>query len=87
MRAGGERRVWLWTRGTAALSALIAMATAFTLATAPTRYEPPLAPGEVVSGVPVLSGPERLTRQEEALRSHLAREAVTGPARLVPSTR
>ncbi|MDT9683273.1 hypothetical protein RND61_14505 [Streptomyces sp. TRM76323] len=85
VRAGGERRVWLWTRGTAALSALIVTATAFTLATAPTRYEPPLAPGEAVAGVPVLSGPERLTRQDEELRSHLEREPVKGPVRLVPS--
>ncbi|MEU2180058.1 RNA polymerase sigma factor [Streptomyces thermolilacinus] len=85
VRAGGERRVWLWTRGTAALSALIVAATAFTLATAPTRYEPPLAPGEAVAGVPVLSGPQQLTSQAEQLRVHLDQQPVTGPARLLPS--
>ncbi|GGP90576.1 RNA polymerase sigma factor [Streptomyces roseolilacinus] len=87
VRAGGERRVWLWTRGTAALSVLIAAATAFTLATAPTRYEPPLAPGEAVAGVPVLSGPQQPARQDKGLRTHLESAPVTGPARLVPSAR
>ncbi|MCP9986774.1 sigma-70 family RNA polymerase sigma factor [Streptomyces sudanensis] len=87
VRAGGERRVWLWTRATAALSALIAMATAFTLATAPTRYEPPPVPGAAVTGVPALGGPERSERQDERLRLHLDRQPVTGPARLVPSAR
>ncbi|MER7829070.1 sigma factor-like helix-turn-helix DNA-binding protein [Streptomyces sp. NPDC095602] len=85
VRAGGERRVWLWTRGTAALSALIVAATAFTLATAPTRYEPPLAPGEAVAGVPVLSGPEHRTPEDGWLRAHLDRQPVTGPHRLLPS--
>ncbi|MFI2223620.1 RNA polymerase sigma factor [Streptomyces fradiae] len=84
VRAGGERRVWLWTRGTVALSALIAAATAFTLATAPTRYEPPLAPGQAVAGVPVLSGPERLAPPDPVLRARLDEQPVTGPARLVP---
>ncbi|WP_228979940.1 sigma factor-like helix-turn-helix DNA-binding protein [Streptomyces sp. DH12] len=85
VRAGGERRVRLWTRGTVALTALIAAATAFTLATAPTRYEPPLAPGEAVGGVPVLSGPQQLTPEDELLRARLHAEPVTGPARLVPA--
>ncbi|WP_372499103.1 hypothetical protein [Streptomyces somaliensis] len=85
VRTGGERRVWLWTRGTAALTALIATATAFTLSTAPTRYEPPPAPARAVAGVPPLSGPQRPTPRDERLRSHLERQPVTGPARLVPS--
>ncbi|MFF8385833.1 RNA polymerase sigma factor [Streptomyces kanasensis] len=85
VRAGGERRVRLWTRGTVALTALIVTATAFTLATAPTRYEPPLAPGEAVGGVPVLSGPQQLTPKDEQLRARLQAEPMTGPPRLVPS--
>ncbi|WP_175407794.1 RNA polymerase sigma factor [Streptomyces sp. TRM64462] len=87
VRAGGERRVRLWMRGTVAMTALIVVATAFTAATAPTRYEPPLAPGEAVAGVPVLSGPERLTSQDEKLRARLHAEQVTGPPRLVPDVR
>ncbi|WP_236240355.1 RNA polymerase sigma factor [Streptomyces sp. CC228A] len=52
VRSGSERRVRGWVRGTAAMTALIAAATAFTLATAPTHYEPAIAPGEAVAGVP-----------------------------------
>jgi DNA-directed RNA polymerase specialized sigma24 family protein len=84
VRTGSERRIRLWTRGAVALTAVVVAATAFTLATAPTAYQPPLAPGEPVAGVPVLGGPQRLTPQDEALRDRLRAEPVTGPARLVP---
>ncbi|MGA5423058.1 sigma factor-like helix-turn-helix DNA-binding protein [Streptomyces lavendulocolor] len=84
VRTGSERRVRLWTRGAVALTAVVVAATAFTLATAPTAYQPPLAPGEPVAGVPALGGPQRLTPQDEALRDRLRAEPVTGPARLVP---
>ncbi|MEU9982761.1 helix-turn-helix domain-containing protein [Streptomyces sp. NPDC050856] len=87
VRTGCERRAGLRTRAAVALTALIVTSTAFTLATAPTRYEPPLAPGQAVAGVPVLSGPERLTPQDEALRERLRAEPVTGPGRLVPDSR
>ncbi|MER7106565.1 helix-turn-helix domain-containing protein [Streptomyces sp. NPDC000229] len=85
-RTGSERRIRFWTRAAIALTALVIGATAFTLATAPTGYQPPLAPGEAVDGVPVLSGPQRLTPQDAALRDRLRGEPVTGPARLVPDT-
>ncbi|MHC3394098.1 sigma factor-like helix-turn-helix DNA-binding protein [Streptomyces lavendulocolor] len=84
VRTGSERRVRLWTRGAVALTAVVVAATAFTLATAPTAYQPPLAPGEPVAGVPALGGPQRLTPQDEALRDRLRAEPVSGPARLVP---
>ncbi|MCK8677202.1 helix-turn-helix domain-containing protein [Streptomyces lichenis] len=85
VRSGSERRIRLWTRAAIVLTVLIVGATAFTLATAPTSYEPPLAPGEPVAGVPVLSGPERsLTREDAALRDRLRSEPAGGPARLVP---
>ncbi|WP_236246405.1 MULTISPECIES: sigma-70 family RNA polymerase sigma factor [unclassified Streptomyces] len=88
VRSGGERRVRLWVRGTAAMTALIAAATAFTLATAPTRYEPVIAPGEAVAGVPpALGGPPQLTSADRKLRERLDKEPVTGPPRLVPDTR
>ncbi|MFC8920875.1 sigma factor-like helix-turn-helix DNA-binding protein [Streptomyces sp. NPDC057116] len=84
VRSGSERRARFWTRAALGLTAVIVGATAFTLATAPTSYRPPLAPGEAVGGVPVLSGPQRLTAQDQALRDRLRSEPVTGPARLVP---
>ncbi|WP_244375646.1 sigma factor-like helix-turn-helix DNA-binding protein [Streptomyces ficellus] len=84
VRTGSERRATFWTRAAVALTVLVVGATAFTLATAPTSYVPPLAPGEAVDGVPALSGPQRLTPQREALRARLHAEPVTGPARLVP---
>ncbi|GGU35618.1 helix-turn-helix domain-containing protein [Streptomyces lavendofoliae] len=84
VRRGSERRARYWTRAAVALTALIIGATTFTLATAPTAYHPPLAPGEQVEGVPVLSGPQRLTPQDEALRDRLRTGPATGPARLVP---
>ncbi|WP_258177645.1 sigma factor-like helix-turn-helix DNA-binding protein, partial [Streptomyces solincola] len=85
VRSGSERRVRLWTRAAIVLTVLIIGATAFTLATAPTSYQPPLAPGEPVAGVPVLSGPERsLTPKDAALRDKLRSEPAGGPERLVP---
>lgn len=84
VRTGSERRARFWTRAAIGLTALIIGATAFTLATAPTAYQPPLAPGEAVDGVPVLSGPQRLTPQEAALRDKLRSVPVAGPPRLVP---
>ncbi|MFJ8646250.1 helix-turn-helix domain-containing protein [Streptomyces sp. NPDC093546] len=87
VRTGSERRARLWTRAAIGLTTLIVGATAFTLATAPTAYEPPLAPGEAVSGVPVLSGPQRLTPEDEELRDALRAQPFGGPPRLVPDTR
>ncbi|MET9430958.1 helix-turn-helix domain-containing protein [Streptomyces sp. NPDC003036] len=87
VRTGSERRARLWTRAAIGLTTLIVGATAFTLATAPTAYEPPLAPGEAVSGVPVLSGPQRLTPEDEELRDALRGQPFAGPPRLVPDTR
>ncbi|MFF8288262.1 sigma factor-like helix-turn-helix DNA-binding protein [Streptomyces sp. NPDC016309] len=85
VRTGSERRARTWTRAAIGLTAIIVGATAFTLATAPTGYRPPLAPGEAVTGVPVLSGPQRLTPQDRALLDLLRARPVTGPARLVPA--
>ncbi|MET9799399.1 helix-turn-helix domain-containing protein [Streptomyces sp. NPDC006368] len=87
VRTGSERRARFLTRAAIALTTVIVGATAFTLSTAPTRYEPPLAPGEAIGGVPVLSGPQRLTAQDEALRDTLRSKPFTGPPRLVPDTR
>ncbi|WP_299532475.1 helix-turn-helix domain-containing protein [uncultured Streptomyces sp.] len=87
VRAGSERKATLWTRSAIAFGALLIGATAFTLHTAPTRYEQPISPAERVNGVPPRGGPEKLTPQDlqlqKALREHLAH----GPERLVPQIR
>ncbi|MFE7123706.1 helix-turn-helix domain-containing protein [Streptomyces sp. NPDC057617] len=84
VRTGCERRARFWTRTAIAFTALIVGATSFTLATAPSRYEPPLAPGEQIGDVPVPSGPERLSKEDRKLRDKLRGEPMNGPPRLVP---
>ncbi|MFJ3959618.1 helix-turn-helix domain-containing protein [Streptomyces sp. NPDC090036] len=84
VRGGGERRTRMWTRATLSLTAMIAVSTAYTLMTAPTRYEPPLAPGESVSGVPPLSGPQQLTERSRQLHDKLLADPEAGPARIAP---
>ncbi|MEU9255268.1 helix-turn-helix domain-containing protein [Streptomyces sp. NPDC048270] len=84
VRGHGERRTRQWTRATLSLTAVIAAATAYTAATAPTRYEPPRAPGESVSGVPPLSGPPQLTEQSRLLHDKLRADPAAGPARIAP---
>jgi DNA-directed RNA polymerase specialized sigma24 family protein/transcriptional regulator with XRE-family HTH domain len=87
VRTRSERRARGWTRAAFGLTAVIIGATAFTLTTAPNRYEPPLAPGMAIGGVPVLSGPQRLTPQAEQLRDALRARPFTGPPRLLPDIR
>nr|WP_079023316.1 sigma factor-like helix-turn-helix DNA-binding protein [Streptomyces odonnellii] len=84
VRTGCERRARFWTRTAIAFTALIVGATGFTLATAPSRYEPPLAPGEQIGDVPVPSGPQRLSKEDRKLRDKLRGEPMNGPPRLVP---
>ncbi|MFD9166738.1 RNA polymerase sigma factor [Streptomyces sp. NPDC059558] len=84
VRGGGERRTRLWTRATLSLTAMIAVSTAYTLMTAPTHYEPPLAPGASVSGVPPLAGPQQLTERSRQLHDKLRADPEAGPARIAP---
>ncbi|MFE0578959.1 RNA polymerase sigma factor [Streptomyces sp. NPDC058874] len=84
VRGGGERRGRQWTRATLGLTAVITVATAYTAATAPTRYDPPPAPGESVSGVPPLSGPQQLTERSRQLHDKLRTDPQAGPARITP---
>ncbi|MCX5399226.1 helix-turn-helix domain-containing protein [Streptomyces sp. NBC_00102] len=84
VRAGSERKAQLWTRAAIAFAALLIGATAFTLHTAPTRYEEPLSPAERVGGVPPRGGPQQLTEQDLELQASLREELVHGPERLVP---
>lgn len=84
VRTGSERRSRLLTRTVIAVTAALIAATAFTVVTAPTRYIPVIAPGEVVEGVPVRGGPQKLRPEDKALRELLRTAPHPGPERLVP---
>ncbi|MFE9841048.1 helix-turn-helix domain-containing protein [Streptomyces goshikiensis] len=84
VRGSGEHRTRLWGRAVLGLTAMIAVATSYTLSTAPTHYIPPLAPGASVSGVPPLSGPQHLTQRSKELHDKLRNDPEAGPARLAP---
>ncbi|WP_447197990.1 RNA polymerase sigma factor [Streptomyces hebeiensis] len=87
VRTACEQRARRLTRSAVAFTVLIIGATSFTLATAPRQYIPPLSPGERIGGVPVSSGPQRLSKQDLELRRKLRAEPVNGPSRLVPEAR
>ncbi|MGW0331301.1 helix-turn-helix domain-containing protein [Streptomyces sp. NPDC003011] len=87
VRTGGERRARFWTRAAIAFTAALIGTTALTLRTAPTHYEPPVAPGETVQGVPPRVAPGALSEEELDLRAKLREETVSGPERLVPVAR
>ncbi|MGW5419625.1 helix-turn-helix domain-containing protein [Streptomyces sp. NPDC003943] len=84
VRAGSERRSRLLTRAVLGVTAALIAATAFTVVTAPTRYIPVNAPGEVVEGVPVRGGPQKLRPEDKVLRQLLRTAPNPGPERLVP---
>ncbi|MFI8926457.1 helix-turn-helix domain-containing protein [Streptomyces sp. NPDC053474] len=84
VRTASERRARLWTRAAIAFTALIVTATALTLRTAPTRYEPPVPAGKAISGVPPRMGPGPLTPEDETLKQKLRSAPHPGPERLTP---
>ncbi|MFE2264128.1 helix-turn-helix domain-containing protein [Streptomyces griseosporeus] len=84
VRSGSERRARFWTRAAIAFTVAIIGATALTLRTAPTQYEPPVPPGEAVRGVPPRSAPGPLSEEELSLKAKLRSETAHGPERLVP---
>ncbi|MDW4904843.1 helix-turn-helix domain-containing protein [Streptomyces sp. ADMS] len=87
VRAGGERRARNWTHAAIAFTIALIGATTFTLNTAPTRYEPPVAPGTTVQGVPPHAAPGALSRSKLALRTRLQGAAANGPERVTPEAR
>ncbi|MFC8729734.1 helix-turn-helix domain-containing protein [Streptomyces bacillaris] len=87
VRTGSEDKARLWTRAAIAFAALLIGATALTLHTAPTHYEPPIAPPERVGGVPPRGGPQKLTAQDLKLQKSLNEQLAHGPERLVPELR
>ncbi|MER7697468.1 helix-turn-helix domain-containing protein [Streptomyces sp. NPDC096095] len=84
VRTGSEDRARLWTRAAIAGVALLVAVTGLTLHTAPTHYEPPIAPPERVGGVPPRGGPQKLTAQDLKLQKSLREQLTHGPERLVP---
>lgn len=87
VRTGSEDRARFWTRAAIAFTALIVGATALTLRTAPTHYEPPQSPGKAISGVPPRMGPGPLTYADQALHKKLRENMSSGPERLTPQAR
>ncbi|MFI1922900.1 helix-turn-helix domain-containing protein [Streptomyces sp. NPDC020377] len=84
VRAGSEQRARFWTRAAIAFTVAIIGATALTVRTAPTRYEPAVPPGETVQGVPPRSAPGTLSDAELDLRAKLRSGIRHGPQRLIP---
>lgn len=87
VRACGERRARNWTRAAIAFTIALIGATTFTLHTAPRHYEPPVAPGATVRGVPPQAAPGALSRTELTLRKRLRDAAASGPERVTPEAR
>ncbi|MEU6522102.1 helix-turn-helix domain-containing protein [Streptomyces sp. NPDC046924] len=87
VRDGSERRARFWTRAVVAFTVALIGVTAFTLVTAPTRYDPPPLPGETVQGVPPQMAPGPLSERKRELRSKLRKELQHGPQRLAPQPR
>ncbi|GAB2861242.1 helix-turn-helix domain-containing protein [Streptomyces deserti] len=84
VRLCGERRARFWTRAAVAFTVALIGTTALTLRTAPTRYEPPVPPGDTVQGVPPQVAPGPLSERERELRVKLREAEQQGPQRLVP---
>ncbi|MFI1826453.1 sigma factor-like helix-turn-helix DNA-binding protein [Streptomyces sp. NPDC020412] len=84
VRTTSERRAWFWTRAALTVTVLIMGATGMTLATAPTRYVPEIAPAQRVGGVPGHAGPPQLSPQQTVLRDMLRDLPGSGPGKLVP---
>ncbi|MET8409247.1 helix-turn-helix domain-containing protein [Streptomyces sp. NPDC005195] len=87
VRWASERRVLRWTRAAMAFTAVFIGITSLTLRAAPDHYEPPLAPGATVNGLPPRIAPGPLSQEELALRARLKAETASGPERLVPDPR
>ncbi|MER5435638.1 RNA polymerase subunit sigma-70 [Streptomyces sp. NPDC002588] len=86
VRDGSERRARFWTRAVIAFTVALIGATALTLRTAPTRYDPPVPAGETVRGIPPRAAPGTLSDKEVTLRKKLRSEPANGPERLLPQT-
>jgi len=84
VRVGGERRTRFWTRTAIACTVALIGTTAVAVRTAPTHYEPPVAPGVAIQDLPPRAVQGPLSEEAAALRAKLRQEAQQGPERLVP---
>ncbi|MCX5060906.1 MULTISPECIES: helix-turn-helix domain-containing protein [unclassified Streptomyces] len=84
VRTSGERRARFWTRAAIAFTVALIGTTALTVRTAPTHYEPPVAPGAQVQGVPPRVAQGALSEAQAQLRTKLRTATAHGPERLVP---
>ncbi|MFJ9423945.1 helix-turn-helix domain-containing protein [Streptomyces sp. NPDC101249] len=84
VRHGSERRARFWTRAAIAFTVALIGTTTLTLRTAPTHYEPPVAPGVEVQGLPARVAQGPLSGAEVELRTKLRGIPAHGPERLLP---
>ncbi|MEV7883303.1 sigma factor-like helix-turn-helix DNA-binding protein [Streptomyces sp. NPDC002817] len=87
VRTGSERRARFWTRAAIAFTVALIGTTALTVRTAPTHYEPPIAPGAEIQGVPPRVAQGALSEVEVELREKLRGEMTSGPERVLPLSR
>ncbi|AZP19907.1 helix-turn-helix domain-containing protein [Streptomyces aquilus] len=87
VRTGSERRARFWTRAAIAFTVALIGTTAMTLRTAPTHYEPPIAPGAEIQGVPPRVAQGALSEAERQLREKLRGAMTSRPERLAPLSR
>ncbi|MEV6756010.1 helix-turn-helix domain-containing protein [Streptomyces sp. NPDC051214] len=87
VRTGSEHRARFWTRAAIAFTALIVGATALTLRSAPTHYEPPQSPGKAINDIPPHMGPAHLTYADQLLHKKLREDLSSGPEKLTPLAR
>jgi DNA-directed RNA polymerase specialized sigma24 family protein len=87
VRTGSERRARFWTRAAIAFTVTLIGTTALTLRTAPTHYEPPVAPGAEIQGVPKRVGQGALSESEVELRKKLRSGLASGAERVLPLSR
>ncbi|MFY1677155.1 helix-turn-helix domain-containing protein [Streptomyces sp. WMMC905] len=87
MRTISERRARFLTRTAIVCTAALIGATALTAGTAPTRYEPPVASGDAVRGVPPRQAQGSLSEEARKLRAALDDHPLGGPHRLTPQAR
>lgn len=87
VRTGSERRARFWTRAAIAFTVALIGTTALTVRTAPTHYEPPIAPGAEIQGVPPRVAQGALSEAEVELREKLRGGMTSGPERVLPLSR
>ncbi|MFD3835010.1 sigma factor-like helix-turn-helix DNA-binding protein [Streptomyces sp. NPDC058642] len=87
VRTGSERRARFWTRAAIAFTVALIGTTALTVRTAPTHYEPPVAPGAEIQGVPPRVAQGALSEAETELREKLRGGMTSGPERVLPLSR